>query len=91
MRHFRLQNDKETVGYYRGNTPRQAAVKAFGQLAKETKTNKPVNFSIVECTQGCKHKVFNYVGQRVKLDEPVNVQIGGSTVSYQFKNKIKRI
>ena len=95
-----LVGDNETPhGRFSGNKPKQAANKALTSIFKTKEqtggsfTGK-VKFSIVECTRGSKHKRYHYVGERVKLDEPMKVTIGKGdkqkTIEYKFNNRVMK-
>ena len=86
-------------GRFSGSKPKQAANKALTSIFKSKEqsggslTGK-VKFSIVECTRGSKHKKYHYVGERVKLKEPMKVTIGkGDTakvIEYKFNNRVMK-
>ncbi len=70
----------EAHGRFSGTKPKQAANKALTSIFKTKKqsggsiTGK-IRFSIVECTRNSKHKQYNYVGERLHLDNQVDVPI----------------
>ncbi len=86
-------------GRFSGSKPKQAANKALTSIFKSKEqsggsvTGK-VKFSIVECTRGSKHKKYHYVGERVKLKEPMKVTIGkgdnAKVIEYKFNNKVMK-
>ena len=97
-RYFKLFVDgEEAHGRFCGAKPKQAANKAFTSLSK---TNEqvggagPYKFSIVECTRGSKHKRYNYIGERVKLNKPMKVKIGNGPnakeIEYNYNNRIMK-
>jgi len=90
----------EAHGRFSGTKPKQAANKALTSILK-TKEQKggagatgEIKFSIVECTRGSKHKQYNYIGQRVKLDKPMKVKIGSGAdakeIEYKFNNRVMK-
>ena len=93
-RNFKLI-EPDIGGTYTGNTPKQAAAKAFTQLRKQNNKKGKVNFSIKETTSGSARKIFNYEGQRNKLDTPSVVQFGSgknaTEVTYTHKDQIYRV
>lgn len=80
-----------SMGDFTGNSPKQAAKKAFTQLARKTglenKNQKIVVFSIRE--RGTE-KIHTYMGQRIRLARPIHVKIGEKTVTYQFQNVVTK-
>lgn len=94
-----VDNEESAHGRFSGNKPKQAANKALTSIFKAREqsggslTGK-VKFSIVECTRGSKHKRYYYVGERVKLDTPMEVTIGKGdnkkTIKYKFNNKVMK-
>lgn len=95
-RYFKIVGeDGSTHGRFSGKKPKQAANKALTSLLKEKKAaNKDVkgviNFSIVECTRGSKHKTYDYEGQRKKLPERMTVTIDDKKIVYEFSNSVKK-
>lgn len=89
-------------GRFSGTKPKQAATKALTSILRTKKSNEEstvgeFEFSIVECTRGSKHKTYNYTGERVKLDNPMTVQIGGGkdggdkkTITYKYNNRVMK-
>lgn len=88
-------SDGSTKGRYKGRKPKQAAKKAFTYLLKnqygggKTETGE-IEFSIKECTRNSRQKVYNYLGQRVKLEKPIEISHKGNKTVYQHDNKIKK-
>jgi len=93
-RNFKLV-EPEFGGIYTGNTPKQAATKAFTQLRKKHNKKGKIKFSIKETTVDSTRKIFNYEGERSKLDTPSVVQFGSgknaTEVTYTHKDKIYRV
>lgn len=86
-------------GRFSGTKPKQAATKALTSILRTRKTNKEstageIKFCIRECTRGSKQKTYNYIGERVKLENPMTVQIGGGdnqkTITYKFNNRVMK-
>jgi hypothetical protein len=98
-RFFKVIVDQgEAHGRFSGTKPKQAANKALTSILKSRDQNGgasgEIKFSIVECTRGSKHKRYNYVGQRVKLDKPMKVTIGSGVgakeIEYKFNNRVMK-
>lgn len=99
-RYFKVFVDGEEAphGRFSGAKPKQAANKALTSLAKaleqDGKAGGKINFSIVECTRGSKHKKYDYSGERVKLDTPMRVQIGSGAgakeIVYNYSNRVMK-
>jgi len=92
QRYYKCLYNDEEFGRYAGK-PTQAAKKAFGSIVKRFNYTDPIVFSIRECTRGSKRKIYTYEGERVKLDKPVTIQIGGiytekKEIQYNYKNKV---
>jgi len=94
-RYFKVVGDAGTHGRYCGETPQQAAAKAFSVLTKEQKKSK-FNFELIECTQNSKHKTYSYSGERQKLDVPIKREVKDGTgkvrtIEIKFANKIRKL
>jgi len=93
-RKFKLVNS-DFSGSYTGNTPKQAAQKAYTQLKLKFNTKRKLNFSIKETTKDSAKKIYKYFGQSEKLTTPQIVQFGSGAnateVTYTHKNKVYRI
>ncbi len=82
MRYFKVAIDGgDPHGRFSGTRPKQAAYKALTHIIREKEKNNTISkgkfrFSMIECTKGSKHKTYDYVGERIELDEPVEVVIG---------------
>lgn len=95
-RYFKLiDQDGYKCGRYSGSTPKQAANKALTTILFKIRQENvdfvddvPIKFSIQECTRGSSHKKYEYEGKRVKLETPMEIQIGDKKISYKLK-KIK--
>ena len=99
-RFFRCMYDDNTFGRFCGYKPKQAANKALTTILKQRKQDgesifDEVGFSMVECTRGRPHRVSQYTGKRIQLDEPVVVEINTNGVSkkieYNFTNKVTKV
>lgn len=99
-RYFKVIVDGgEAHGRFSGSKPKQAANKALTSILKTKEQTGggvagEIKFSIVECTRGSKHKQYNYIGQRVKLDKPMEVTIGSGPnakkIEYRFNNRVMK-
>ncbi len=88
-------------GRYCGAKPKQAGCKALTGIYKLfAKTKKPLKgeifFGVRETTRGSKNKTYYYSGERVELDEPIKLQIGGGdgadakTITYKYNSNVKK-
>lgn len=104
VRYFKLINIKsgKTNGRYTGDTPKQAASKAYTKMVqkyKKDKKNLPKTSEIYlrESTRGSLKKIYGYQARRDKLDEPQKLVIHGDdenptkTITYHFRNKIRKV
>lgn len=97
IRYFKLIVDGESHGRFSGFKPRQAANKALTYLMKliGLNNNKTIIFAVQECTRGSSHKTYNYIGERIKLDDPIQIKIGTpetgeKIIEYHYQNKITK-
>lgn len=103
-RYFKLFDAKsgKALGRYTGDTPKQAASKGYTKFLQKLKENgkaapKETTIYMRESTRGSPRKVYGYTAARVKLGEPATVTIKDKvsgeekTVTYQYRNKIKKI
>lgn len=103
-RYFKLIDDKtgKSRGRYTGDTPKQAASKAFTKMLQKLKTeNKKLpKESIIylrEATRNSPKKIYGYEAVRVKLEVAQHLEIEdaitGKTkvIVYQYRNKIKKV
>jgi hypothetical protein len=103
-RYFKLINPttNKTYGRYTGDTPKQAASKAFTKLLRQAKqqgelieTTMPIHLK--ESTRGSSRKVYGYEAGRVALPEPQEIVITDKvtgqekTITYNYRNMIKKI
>lgn len=88
-------------GRYCGAKPKQAGCKAltgiYKLFAKSKKQLKgPIYFGVSETTRGSRNKTYYYSGERVVLDQPIELQIGGGngseakTITYKFNSNVKK-
>ena len=99
VRYFKIVDGDTTKGRFSGTKPKQAANKALTSILKSKKgagkavTGK-IKFSIQECTRRKSRKVYNYVGERIQLSEPMEVEIGKGadkkTITYKFNNRVMK-
>jgi len=96
-RYFHVSDKKIDGGAYfgrfKGKSPKQAATKAFSSIYETRKEKKisvseKIYFELQEVTRGSKRKTHFYVGERVKLDVPIQVTRGGKVFNFEFSNKI---
>lgn len=90
-----VDSEGNTKGRFAGHKPKQAANKAFTSLLKDQMgggkdQSDEIAFNIVECTRNSKHKVYSYIGQRIKLEKPMIVNIQGKNIEYKFNNVLKK-
>lgn len=94
-----IVNGGEPHGRFSGTKPKQAANKALTSILKTRNQTGgaitgEIKFSIVECTRKSKHKQYNYVGERIKLDKPMKVIIGkgdaAKEIEYKFNNRVMK-
>lgn len=87
-----------SIGRYRGATPKQAASKASTKKAKRENVKKgEYKIYVRESTQGGGKKIYGYVTMRTRLREPqVVTRVDNNTgetkkVVYKYRNTIKKI
>lgn len=104
-RYFKIVNSKtkESKGRYTGDTPKQAASKAFTKMLQQLKKDNqplPKKSTIIylrESTRGSARKVYGYEAARLKLDEPQELTIKDKdsgeekVIVYNYRNKIKKV
>ena len=81
-------DDNKTFGKYLGSTPKKAAVKAFNDLIKFIdddleKDGKFVVYVIRNIEQNEEHQ---FMGYRIKLENPVLSKKNGKELTYYYKN-----
>jgi hypothetical protein len=99
-RTFKVKVDDNDIPYgrYNGVFPLQAANKALSEIIKNKKKNNDfdlkggdINFSLIECTKGSNKKTYQYSGNRIKLENPVEYVVNGNTITKNYKNIIRKI
>jgi hypothetical protein len=89
----RLDEDGPQYGRYNGDSPYQAANKALSEIIRNrVKSNQSndqeITFYLIESTKGCKKKIHQYTGKRVKLENPVSYTVkNNEKTSCNFKLK----
>lgn len=84
-------------GRYGGNSPYQAANKAFSEIVRnKAKAGDTLvgdyEFYLMESTKGCNRKVHHYVGTRVKLETPVSYTVNnGQVITKEYKNVLRKV
>ncbi len=97
----KLEQNGPQYGRYNGDSPYQAANKALSEIIRnKVKNNEAVDeditFFLVESTKGSTKKVHQYVGKRIKLDEPVKYTVTGNNDQQQeivkeYKNILRKV
>ena len=77
-------NDGVLYGQFSGTKPKLAANKAFVIIQKSTQKEK-FEFSLIEDTFNHKYK---YIGERNKLDKPIEYIVGTNIITMNFQNKV---
>ena len=78
----KLTKEEKFYGRYMGGSPFQAASKALTEILRRSKT-KPgtkIVFCLKEITQKSANKRHFYLGERVKLKEPVVYSVDGNEI-----------
>ena len=82
---------KETVLATVFETRRALLRRSKDKKDKNVNTNN-INFTLIESTKGSKNKEHNYLGKRIKLNEPITYQTkNGINVEKKYKNELKKI
>jgi Non-histone chromosomal protein MC1 len=92
----------EVFGRFTGQTPKQAASKAFTSLVQKLRVqNKSVpertTIYLRESTPGSSRKIYGYAASRQKLAEPSKLVIGDpstgndKTITYHYRNKVEKV
>lgn len=102
-RSFKVQlpGEQNFAGRFTGLTPYQAANKALSKFFRsqngvEVVDKSQVEFSIRESTRGSKRLVYNYKGNRIRLETPITYTIKSVSgedrvITKQFKNQLIKI
>lgn len=89
----KLTKEEKFYGRYMGGSPFQAASKALTEILRRSNT-KPGNkivFCLKEITQKSANKRHFYLGERVKLKEPVVYSVDGNEIRKEYKNQIRKL
>jgi len=95
------QGEVVIEGRYCGAKPKQAGCKAltgiYKLFAKSKKQIKgEIYFGVYETTRGSRNKTYYYSGERVILDEPIELKIQGKnndeakTITYKYNSNVKK-
>ena len=93
----KLENNGPQYGRYNGDSPYQAANKALSEIIRNRvknnqATDQDITFYLVESTKGSGKKVHQYVGKRMKLDEPVTYTVdNGQIITKEYKNILRKV
>jgi hypothetical protein len=93
-RRFSLVNDTgDMIGRFIGFTPKQAAKKAFSSLYRRliVTGNEPkgeIKFTIKDFKS---HKLYHYVGERIKYEYPAEVILSGKLVRFGHHHRVYRV
>ena len=76
-----------------GGSPFQAASKALTEILRRgsIKPGNKIVFCLKEITQKSANKRHFYLGERVKLKEPVVYTVDGNEIRKEFKNQIRKL
>jgi hypothetical protein len=88
-----LPGTADYSGRFTGLTPYQAANKALSKYFRENNTVKSkISFTIKESTRSSKRGEYTYTGKRLKLDVPIQYEIGeGKIITKKYKNKLTKV
>jgi hypothetical protein len=93
----KLEQDGPQYGRYNGDSPYQAANKALSEIIRnraknDQPTDEDITFFLVESTKGSGKKMHQYVGKRIKLEEPVSYTVEtGQVIKKEYKNILRKI
>jgi hypothetical protein len=92
----KLEQNGPQYGRYNGDSPYQAANKALSEIIRNKVKNdeavdEDITFFLVESTKGSTKKIHQYVGKRIKLEEPVVYTVNGSAGEQEIKKEYKNI
>lgn len=103
-RYFKLldKGGSKSIGRYTGETPKQAASKAFTKLSQKLKNDgkkipKENQIFLRESTRGSNRKVYGYSASKNKLKTPQELHIKDKvtgekkTIIYNYRNNIRKI
>jgi hypothetical protein len=84
-------------GRYVATGPYAAALHAIAEMCRERKQRlgcKDLKFTIRETTRGSKHKQYSYIGNRVKVDNLIELKTSGSKtkkVNFAYRYTVKSV
>jgi len=101
VKHYKCFYNGDEFGRFSGKYPKQASKKAFRQILLR---NKPANykdgdnlrFSLIEYKRGKNKNTYTYSGNRVELEQPINVTKQNTekntqiNINFRYKTQIKR-
>ncbi len=93
----KLEINGPQYGRYNGDSPYQAANKALSEIIRNRvknnlSTDDDIVFYLIESTKNSDKKLHQYLGKRMKLDEPVSYNVsGGQTIVKEYKNVLRKI
>ena len=89
----KLTEEQQFHGRYMGGSPFQAASKALTEIIRraDVKAGQQIVFCLKEITQKSANKRHFYLGERVKLSEPVIYTVDGNEIRKEFKNQIRKL
>jgi hypothetical protein len=87
--------DNQNYGTYEGKYPKSAANKAFSKLLQFIKTTNNLQkddflgkFLVFVIKNINTNKEYKYIGNRIKLHNPIEKIINGRKIIYRYKNVI---
>lgn len=89
--------DNKTLGNFEGKSPKIAGNKAFSFLLKfidlneqneKNEDNFLGKFLVFVIKNVNTNEEYKYIGNRIKLKNPVNISVNGKNVKYYYKNVI---
>ena len=89
----KLTKEDKFHGRYMGGSPFQAASKALTEIIRraDVKPGNEIVFCLKEITQKSANKRHFYLGERIKLPEPVIYSVDGNEIRKEFKNQIRKL
>ncbi len=99
VRYFKLCLNGSYHGRFSGNTPLEAATKAFTKIMQENNQNTEIEtiIEIKESTRGSNHQTYKFNAKRIKLDVPLEYTIrdaetgNDEILTYNYKNHLEEI
>lgn len=97
-RSFKIKlNGELKKSIFKGESPYQAANKALSETIRNMikeggNVENEITFTLIESTRGSTNKEHEYVGHRVKLDNPVSYEVkGGQVITKEYKNVLRKV